>query len=114
MSAADGSNAVQLTDRLGREQCGPRWSPDGRWIAFDSMTEAGDFDVLLIDAAGGPPRRLASTPYYESLPSWSRDGRFVYFSSNRSGRFEVWRVPAERRRGGAGDGRRRRHELRIP
>ncbi len=95
VSQADGLNAVRLTDRFGREQCTPRWSPDGRWIAFDSQTEAGDPDVLVVDAAGGPPRRLASTPHYESLPAWSRDGRFVYFSSDRSGRFEVWRVPAE-------------------
>jgi Tol biopolymer transport system component len=94
VSDADGSSAVQLTDGIGREQCGPRWSPDGRWIAFDSQTEAGDFDVLVVDAAGGPPRRLASTRHYESLPSWSRDGRFVYYSSDRSGRFEVWQVPA--------------------
>ena len=27
------------------------------------------------------------------MPSWSRDGRFVYFASNRTGRYEVWRVP---------------------
>ncbi len=92
---ADGSNAVQLTDRLGREQCGPRWSPDGKRIAFDSMTEAGDLDVLVVDAAGGPARRLASSAHYESLPSWSRDGRYVYFTSDRSGRFEIWRVPAD-------------------
>jgi WD40-like Beta Propeller Repeat len=26
------------------------------------------------------------------LPSWSRDGRFVYYCSNRSGRYEVWRI----------------------
>ncbi len=94
VSQVDGSSPVQLTDRIGREQCSPRWSPDGRWIAFDSQTESGDWDVLVVDAAGGPPRRLAATPHYESLPAWSRDGRFVYFSSDRSGRFEVWRVPA--------------------
>jgi dipeptidyl aminopeptidase/acylaminoacyl peptidase len=95
VSQIDGSNPFQLTDGIGREQCSPRWSPDGRWIAFDSQTETGDWDVLVVDAAGGPPRRLASTPHYESLPAWSQDGRFVYFSSDRTGRFEVWRVPVD-------------------
>ena len=28
------------------------------------------------------------------MPSWSRDGRFIYFTSNRTGRYEIWRVPA--------------------
>src|SRR4030095_1873220 len=27
------------------------------------------------------------------LPIWSHDGRFIYFSSNRTGRHEIWRVP---------------------
>jgi Tol biopolymer transport system component len=29
------------------------------------------------------------------LPSWSRDGRWIYFTSDRSGSYEVWKVPKE-------------------
>src|SRR5207253_1039735 len=36
VARADGSGVVQMTNRLGRTQGTPRWSPDGRWIAFDS------------------------------------------------------------------------------
>jgi Tol biopolymer transport system component len=89
---ADGSNPVQLTNRLGRHQSMPRWSPDGRWIAFESQGPDGQWDVYVIDASGGRPRRLTSEPSDEYLPSWSRDGEWIYFFSNRTGRGEIWRV----------------------
>ncbi len=84
------------SSRTGRGcwQGSPRWSPDGRRIAFDSFGEDGQWDVWTIDADGGPPRRLTSNPADDNLPSWSRDGRFVYFSSDRTGTETVWRVPA--------------------
>ncbi len=93
VSNQDGSNPVQLTDRLGRCQGSPRWSPDGRWIAFDSQGADGHVDVYVIDAGGGQPRRLTPYPSDESVPSWSRDGKWVYFRSDRSGRNEIWKMP---------------------
>lgn len=91
---ADGSNRMQLTQGPGREQCGPQWSPDGRQIAFDSQADDGGWDIFVVDSKGGAPRLLTPSSASENIPSWSRDGRFVYFASNRSGRFEIWRVPA--------------------
>jgi dipeptidyl aminopeptidase/acylaminoacyl peptidase len=73
----------------------PQWSPNGRRIAFDSQREDRTFDVYVIDAAGGPPRRLTPDASNEHRPSWSRDGRWIYFASDRTGRFEVWRLPAD-------------------
>ena len=89
---ADGSNPVQLTNRLGRHQGMPLWSPDGRWIAFQSQGWDGAFDIYVIDASGGRPRRLTSEPSDEIIPSWSRDGKWIYLGSNRTGRYEIWRV----------------------
>lgn len=71
----------------------PRWSPDGRQIAFDSLN-AGNLDVFVVDSQGGPPRRLTPEPSIKVVPSWSRDGRWIYFTSNRSGELQVLKMPS--------------------
>jgi Tol biopolymer transport system component/DNA-binding winged helix-turn-helix (wHTH) protein len=92
-SDADGGNAVQLTS-LGRSNTGtPRWSPDARHIAFDART-AGAADIFVIDPEGGLPQRLTTDPADDVVPSWSRDGRWIYFASMRTARWQVWKVPA--------------------
>jgi Tol biopolymer transport system component len=90
---ANGSKPVQMTSKLGRYQRSPRWSPDGRWIAFHSQGWDGQWDVYVIDASAGRPRRIAPKPSKNSAPSWSRDGKWIYFCSDRTGRFETWRTP---------------------
>ena len=40
------------------------------------------------------PRRLTTDRAIDARPSWSRDGRTVYFGSNRFGEYQVWKVPA--------------------
>lgn len=93
LADADGSNPVRLTRGPGRRQQAPRWSPDGLSIAFDSQAEDGHFDVWTIGVDGSGSRQVTHDPTDEKTPSWSRDGRFVYFESNRTGRSEVWRAP---------------------
>jgi len=91
---ADGRNLARLTRGWGRGQGWPGWAPDGRSIVFDSIAEDGNRDVWTIGADGAGLRRITQDPAHDIVPSWSRDGRFLYFASNRSGRFEVWRVRA--------------------
>ena len=92
-SQADGSGIVQLTNLLGRHQGTPHWSPDGRWILFDSAAQDGNMDIFVVDATGGKPRPITSWPTNEAVGSWSRDGKWIYFHSNHGGRREIWRVP---------------------
>src|SRR5688572_290576 len=47
----DGGDAIRLTTSVGLEQF-PRFSPDGRWVAF-SAEYAGNVDVYVVPAAGG-------------------------------------------------------------
>jgi WD40 repeat protein len=90
---ADGSNVTRLTRGPGRAQGSPRWSPDGRTIAFDSQGADGHFDIWTIGVDGSGLRQVTRHPADENMPSWSRDGRFIYYGSNRTGRYEIWRVP---------------------
>jgi serine/threonine protein kinase len=91
---SDGSHPVQLTNGLGHGQGSPRWSPDGRFIAFDSLGQDGLSHIYVIDASGGRPRLVSPGTSSDHIPSWSHDGRWIYFYSNRSGRDEIWRVPS--------------------
>jgi Tol biopolymer transport system component len=86
---------MQMTSSGVNQKAGTlRWSPDGRQIVFDLYDhDKGDSYVLGID--GGPARPIATGDSDDHLPSWSRDGKWIYFASNRSGQKEVWKAPAE-------------------
>ena len=91
---ADGSAPLQLTNKFGRFQGTPRWSPDGRWIVFDSEDQdTGAWDCFVIDATGGRPRRITPEPWDKHMPSFSHDGKWIYFRSDRTGAYQIWRVP---------------------
>jgi Tol biopolymer transport system component len=94
LADADGRNPTQLTRGPGRYQGTPGWSPDGRSIVFDSYSDDGHTDLWTIGVDGSGLRQLTRGPAVNCVPIWSRDGRFVYFASTRTGRFEIWRVPA--------------------
>ena len=88
----DGTNVKAVSEVTGRSQGTPRWSPDGRSIAYDGQGEDGGSHIYIVDADGGPSRRLTSDPGVEQFPSWSRDGKWVYYRSSTGG-WVVWRTP---------------------
>jgi len=90
---AEGENAVQLTNFHGAGLGSPRWAPDSRSIAFDHDLY-GNKDISVISIDGGKPRLFTADPSNEDLPSWSRDGRWIYFGSKRSGAWQIWKAPA--------------------
>lgn len=49
----------------------------------------------MVAADGGKPRRITEHPASDVMPSWSHDGRWIYFSSDRSGKYDLWRVAAD-------------------
>lgn len=93
MADREGKNPVRLTEGVGRMLGSPRWSPESRQVAYDAQREDGHWDIFLIEAEGGQARPVTSDPGDDNLPSWSRDGWWVYFGSNRTGRYEIWRKP---------------------
>jgi tricorn protease len=77
----DGSNVQRLTDHTARDVY-PRFSPDGRWIAFSS-NRYGNYDVFVIPSAGGAPRRLTYHSGNDEVVAWTRDSQRVVFRSAR-------------------------------
>ena len=90
----DGSHLVQLTAFNGPLTGTPRWSPDSRHISFDTRLTPHP-NIYVISADGGPPRRYKNDNSDDGVASWSGDGKWLYFASDRSGGWQVWKMPVE-------------------
>jgi tricorn protease len=76
-----GGTAVRLTSFPGTESQ-PKFSPDGKWIAFSGAYD-GNTDVYVIPAIGGEPKRLTWHPGPDTTVGWTPDGKSVIFFSFR-------------------------------
>jgi len=76
---ADGSGTVQLT--YGKEgQSSPRWSPEGRRVAFTANRDDADgTQIYLLSSGGGEAVRITTHETSVSSIAWSPDGAFIYF-----------------------------------
>ena len=90
---SDGSNPVEVTAFGGPQTSNPRWSPVDETILFNSRRE-GSSDLYLLRPDTRELRRLTDEPSDEIEPRWSRDGQWIYFGSDRTGQFEIWRMAA--------------------
>ncbi len=84
----DGSAPQQLTHGPGHWQCSPRWSPDGERIAFDSEGADGLWHIWSTPADGGMAHQITREEGSQNVPSWSRDGQWIYYSAN----LDIWRI----------------------
>jgi Tol biopolymer transport system component len=111
---ADGSNQTQLTLTGGED---PDWSPDGRRIVFLSEYEKisvttgsfynghdvetyydyvdGDSAIFVMDTDGGNQKQLTHNDCRDSAPTWSPDGQFIAFESDRTGNHEIFAMDAD-------------------
>jgi Tol biopolymer transport system component len=94
VSDAPGSHPIALAPIVGRRPGVARWSFDGKQIVFECRNESNN-DICVAPSFGGAVRRLTHNPARDALPSWSIDGIWVYVTSNRSGSFQIWKVPSD-------------------
>ena len=95
VSNAFGTNWLQLTTAAlcpGSETCrntNPRWSRDGRKIAF-VVTSDTEMDIYVMDWQGTNIKRLTTALGEDSSPTWSPDSRKIAFVSTRDGNAEIY------------------------
>src|SRR5205807_261739 len=94
--SAAGGNSDPLC-RTGKQYAMPRWSPDGRFIAFISCTwsDAGVIggDVWIVDARGGEPRSLTGASGVSvSCLEWEPDSAGMLFLGYGGGKLTFGRI----------------------
>lgn len=87
-----GANCAKVTDLHGTAGR-PRWSPDGHYIAFEFHPHERS-EIYIVEVPGGEPHLIQTIPGADNLsPSWSRDGKWLYFASKRGDEpFEIWKM----------------------
>ena len=87
----DGSEEVRLTHHLARD-AGPKWSPTGEHILFNSDRDGapGDWDLYLMDADGSNVRRVFPKSATRSGPTWSPDGRQIIYNYGAIGNSVIY------------------------
>jgi tricorn protease len=80
----DGTTPRRLTAHIAND-ANPRFSPDGKWIAFSS-DRMGNNDVYVVPVGGGEPQPLTFLTTDDAVQYWTPDGKSVLFASNRSER----------------------------
>ncbi len=95
VSVEDGSERIlKIVD--------PKWgymefSPDARYIAYDFCPEKeySRHDISILSIDGKVENHLVTHPAHDSLVGWSPDGRYVLFTSDRTGTNDLWLIPVK-------------------
>src|SRR2546428_5208894 len=78
----NGQNVQRLTVNKARDAY-PKFSPDGKWIAFSSDRN-GNLDVYIVPAEGGQPKQLTFHSADDNVQGWTPDSKSVLFTSQRA------------------------------
>jgi TolB protein len=86
-------NRIQVSNKPGINGA-PSFSPDGKQLVLTLGGLDGNLDIHVLDLATRQTRRLTTHRAIDTEGSWSPDGRYIYFTSDRSGGPQIYRVPA--------------------
>ncbi len=91
-----GGDAKRITTRTGADTS-PKYSPDGRWIAYRSQVRAGYesdlWELWLYDRTNGTSHRIAPAfdDWVESI-TWSPDSKSIFFTAPKTGKTAIYEV----------------------
>jgi dipeptidyl aminopeptidase/acylaminoacyl peptidase len=97
-SSTAAAKGLTVEDMLAMQRVSdPQVSPDGKWVAFsvrdtDYDANKGRYDVWLASIDGSSVTRLTTDEANDTDAKWSADGKWLYFTSTRSGSSQVWRI----------------------
>jgi Tol biopolymer transport system component len=90
---ADGSGGLERLTASDDLQTPSSWSPDGKMLAFNEITPTTGIDILVLRQGDRKTQPFLQTPFNESAPRFSPDGRWLAYVSDESGRYEVYVQP---------------------
>ena len=86
-------NRYQISNRPGINGA-PSFSPDGRKLVVTLGGVDGNLDIFVLDITSRQTRQLTTHRAIDTEGTWSPDGRYIYFTSDRSGGPQVYRILA--------------------
>ena len=86
-------NRIKVSSRTGINGA-PAFSPDGRNLVLTLGGADGNLDIHVMDLSTRDVRRLTTSRAIDTEGSWSPDGKQIYFTSDRSGGPQVYRIDA--------------------
>ena len=93
LAGIDGSSPRVVADGAGIDGS-PTFSPDGRWLLFESARDSFR-ELYKLPLAGGDPVRLTNNPQGNFDGAWSPDGSRIAFASSRHGQLDLFVMGAD-------------------
>jgi Tol biopolymer transport system component len=59
----------------------PRWSPDGKWIAFSAKVSGRPYRIFVVPSSGGSPREVSAGTDSQGAPTWSPDSKWLVYGN---------------------------------
>ncbi len=88
--SADGAGDAERLTTSDHPQRAFSWTPDGKTLAFADIDPINRADIWVVRGDDRKPRPLVKTPFEDTGPAFSPDGRWIAYMSNQSGQYEVY------------------------
>ena len=86
----DGGEPQVLVPFDRTQQYAGGWTPDGKQVVYTKRNDAFNLDIWVVDVSTGARQPILATPFQENRPAVSPNGRWLAYTSNASGREEVY------------------------
>jgi len=91
IAKVDNSEIRRVTYNTFAKDIDPAWSPDGRYIVFETDRD-GNWELYLLDLATGAETRLTDSPFSDVNAFWSPDSKSLAFQSDRDGLWQIYTI----------------------